>query len=44
MERSIASLRERTTELEDSLSKLKTQDANFDVDEAVVTTAPIYRQ
>ncbi len=44
VERSIASLRERTTELEDALSKLKTQDANFDVDEAVVTTAPIYRQ
>lgn len=44
VERSIASLRERHTELEDSLGKLKSQDANFDVDEAVVTTAPIYRQ
>lgn len=44
VERSIASLKERNSELEDSLGKLKSQDKNFDVDEAVVTTAPIYKQ
>lgn len=44
MERSITSLKERSSELEDALTKLKTQDSNFDVDEAVVTTAPIFRQ
>ena len=44
MDRSILSLKERLTELEDALSKLKTQDDQFDVDEAVVTTAPIYKQ
>lgn len=37
-------MRERTSELEEALGKLKSQDANFDVDEAVVTTAPIYKQ
>lgn len=44
MDRSILSLKERLAELEDALSKLKTQDDQFDVDEAVVTTAPIYKQ
>lgn len=44
IERSISSLRERTGELEEALAKVKTQDENFDVDEAVVTTAPIYKQ
>jgi ESCRT-I complex subunit TSG101 len=44
VERSISSLKERNSELEDSLGKLKLQDKNFDVDEAVVTTAPIYKQ
>jgi hypothetical protein len=44
VERSIASLKERNSELEEALTKLKTQDSNFDVDEAVVTTAVIYKQ
>jgi ESCRT-I complex subunit TSG101 len=44
LERNIAALKERSSELEDALTKLKTQDANFDVDEAVVTTAPLYKQ
>ena len=44
VERNIASLKERSGELEEAVTKLKSQDSNFDVDEAVVTTAPIYRQ
>jgi len=44
MERGISSLKERSNELEDTLTKIKSQDSNFDVDEAVVTTAPLYKQ
>jgi len=44
VERGISSLRERSNELEETLNKIKSQDSNFDVDEAVVTTAPIYKQ
>lgn len=44
VERHITALRERSSELEESVAKLKQQDSSFDVDEAVVTTAPIFRQ
>jgi len=44
VERNISSLKERSIELEETLNKIKSQDSNFDVDEAVVTTAPIYKQ
>lgn len=44
VERGITSLKERSMELEETLNKIKSQDSNFDVDEAVVTTAPIYKQ
>lgn len=37
-------MKERSAELDVAVSKLKEQDSNFDVDEAVVTTAPIFKQ